>query len=64
MAGIRRVLVTGAHGFIGSHLTRALLEQGYEVGILSRQTSDLSGSGTLWGVSLPIPVIPGIPHLS
>jgi UDP-glucose 4-epimerase len=41
MAGIRRILVTGAHGFIGSHLTRALLEQGYEVGILSRQTSDL-----------------------
>ena len=42
MAGIRRVLVTGAHGFIGSHLTRALLEHGYEVGILSRDTSDLS----------------------
>jgi len=42
MAGIRRVLVTGAHGFIGSHFTRALLTQGYEVGILSRETSDLS----------------------
>lgn len=42
MAGIRRVLVTGAHGFIGSHLTRALLGQGDEVGILSRPTSDLS----------------------
>jgi len=42
MAGIRRVLVTGAHGFIGSHLTRALLKEGYQVGILSRETSDLS----------------------
>ena len=42
MAGIRRVLVTGAHGFIGSHLARALLDKGYEVGILARETSDLS----------------------
>jgi nucleoside-diphosphate-sugar epimerase len=42
MAGIRRVLVTGAHGFIGSHLTRALLARGYEVGILAREASDLS----------------------
>jgi nucleoside-diphosphate-sugar epimerase len=42
MAGIRRVLVTGAHGFIGSHLTRALLDEGYGVGILHRESSDLS----------------------
>ncbi|MDD1667627.1 MAG: SDR family NAD(P)-dependent oxidoreductase [Methanomicrobiales archaeon] len=41
MAGIRRVLVTGAHGFIGSHLTRALLEEGYGVGVLHRESSDL-----------------------
>jgi UDP-glucose 4-epimerase len=42
MAGIRRVLVTGAHGFIGSHLTRALLDTGYNVRILARENSDLS----------------------
>ena len=41
MAGISRVLVTGAHGFIGSHLTRALIGEGYEVGILRREASDL-----------------------
>ena len=49
MAGIRRVLVTGAHGFIGSHLTRALLADGCEVGILARETSDLSRIRDLTG---------------
>jgi nucleoside-diphosphate-sugar epimerase len=41
MEGIRRILLTGAHGFLGSHLTEALLEHGYDVSILKREGSDL-----------------------
>jgi dihydroflavonol-4-reductase len=37
-----KALVTGANGFIGSHLVRELLKRGYEVNCLVRRTSDLS----------------------
>ena len=33
---VTRSLVTGAHGFVGSHLARALLERGDEVRVLDR----------------------------
>lgn len=36
---MQRVLVTGADGFIGSHLTEMLLEQGYQVRALSYYNS-------------------------
>lgn len=34
-----KVLVTGADGFIGSHLTEALLDRGYSVRALSQYNS-------------------------
>ncbi len=37
-----RVLVTGASGFVGSHLTEALLARGYRVRCMVRRTSDLT----------------------
>ena len=38
-APIRRVLITGAGGFIGSHLTEACLTAGYDVTVLVRYNS-------------------------
>lgn len=37
-----KVLITGANGFLGSWLTKALNEKGFDVSILVRPTSDLS----------------------
>lgn len=36
-----KVLITGANGFIGSHVTHKLLNEGYDVGIIKREKSDL-----------------------
>jgi uncharacterized protein YbjT (DUF2867 family) len=39
------VLVTGASGFVGSHLTRKLVEDGYEVRAMTRHPDDYEGAG-------------------
>lgn len=40
-----RVLITGGAGFIGSHVTRALLERGYDVRILDSFLEQVHGPG-------------------
>jgi len=39
---MREVLVTGANGFVGSHICEALLSSGFGVRALVRKTSDLA----------------------
>ena len=49
-----RVLITGATGFIGSHLAELLHSKGYELRCLVRKTSDLK-----WIKHLPIEYVYG-----
>ena len=37
-----KVLITGATGFIGNHVTRLCLEQGYDVRVMVMQGGDRS----------------------
>ncbi|HYE09781.1 MAG TPA: SDR family NAD(P)-dependent oxidoreductase, partial [Patescibacteria group bacterium] len=37
----KKALVTGANGFIGSHLVKRILELGADVSIIVRENSDL-----------------------
>ena len=41
----KRVLVTGASGFIGTHLCRALVDAGHEVRAMTRRPDRYSGAG-------------------
>ena len=41
MENLNKVLITGATGFIGSHLTQRLIREGFEVGIIKRGKSDV-----------------------
>ncbi|MFC2075818.1 NAD-dependent epimerase/dehydratase family protein [candidate division KSB1 bacterium] len=49
-----RVLVTGANGFVGSHLTEALVKRGDRVTCLVRRTSNLA-----WIKNLPVDFVYG-----
>ena len=40
MRKFSKILITGATGFIGSHLTHRLVEEGFTVGIIKQQNSD------------------------
>lgn len=48
---IRNILLTGATGFLGSHLLKVLLEKNYKVKILTRKQSKLSRLKELKGFS-------------
>ena len=45
---MKRVLLTGATGFIGSHCLGPLLERGYEVHAVSRRPPEVGGSTVTW----------------
>jgi nucleoside-diphosphate-sugar epimerase len=47
-----KILLTGATGFLGSHLLKRLLENGYEVVILVRETSQLERIKSLMGFEI------------
>jgi len=40
MGNLKKILITGATGFIGSHLTRKLIKEGFEVCIIKRENSN------------------------
>ena len=52
---MKRALITGADGFIGSHLTELLLEKGYQVRALSYYNSF-----NFWGWLEDIPAHPNL----
>lgn len=45
---VKRVLLTGATGFIGSHCLEPLLRRGYEVHAVSRSSREASGADVTW----------------
>ena len=58
-----KILLTGATGFLGSHLTRALVEKKYTVIGLKRRTSDVSRLSDLEKVVTFFDVEDSLDHL-
>lgn len=48
LVGTKRVLVTGATGFIGSHTVRPLIQRGYEVHAVSLKSGLVAESSVTW----------------
>ena len=48
----KRILVTGAEGFIGSHLTEALVEEGARVWLCASTIPSIPGAG--WRTCRPL----------
>ena len=46
------VLVTGATGYVGSHLAQALVDAGREVRAMTRHPKDYDGAGTAVGADV------------
>ena len=53
---MKRALVTGGHGFVASHLARALLERGDAVTVLDLAPPPLSGL-TLQGIAPEVELV-------
>src|SRR5262245_54806588 len=55
---MRRVLVTGAQGFIGWHVTRQLIDQGMEVHAVGRAQADAGEKSIVHEADLTTPGVP------
>ena len=58
---MKKILVTGSNGFVGSHICEVLLESGYEVRAMVRRTSNLAN---LEGLEVARRIFPDLPQVA